>query len=83
MLPVLARESSALHYLENLHPRLATREEIEHYGFPLDNSEIELFLEKAREEKGIVLITGTFFIMSQMKRHFGLEKITDPILLYD
>ncbi len=83
IIPLLSKESDDLYFMKHEHPRLARKEEIEnHLGF-LGDSSIEAFIEKAREENGIVLITGTFFIMGPMKKILGLEEIRDPILLYD
>lgn len=64
------------------HPRLLPSDEMRAY-FPEAEDDFEIFLEKAKRNGHLVVITGSFFIMKEWKEHFGFIGSVDPLVLVD
>lgn len=75
--------SDYLYYHEGSHPRLASYEEVKAYLPHTNHTDMNKFIAKARTEAGIIVVSGSFFIMTEIKERFGIPTLKDPVLLQD
>lgn len=83
IIPIIKNGSDHLFYYEGDHPRLADFKELKPYIPSVDHFDLDQFVSRARSDNGIVLITGSFFIMTDLKERLGFTTCRDPVLLTD
>ena len=83
ILPVIKGGSDYLFYYESDHPRLAKYEEFKAYLPAVKHEDVDKFIARALKDNAILLVTGSFFIMSNLKDKLGISIVKDPFLLQD
>ncbi len=83
IIPLIKEKSSEIFYYEGDHARLASYEDLMPHLQNAKRSYLDDFIQSAKTEGGVILVTGSFFIMGELQAKFGILEEKDLLLLCD